>query len=512
MKQVGLPIFYFRKTAKREYSDWKTAIPREFFQNSSDAHCSEFHVNVSETDTHTILSVKDNGRGMFVEDCENKLLTMGGTGKEENSVGGFGIAKGLLFFAWDKWEIRSKNYIVTGEGCQYDIAPSDTYVYGVNATIYIDKAEGFCEDHVRNYLARCETHVRIFINDVPFKQKRSKGKRIKTLEWASLYKRKTEDGCSVRSPWMAVRVNGMHMFNHFVDNDLDCRLTLELVGNTRDLMTSNRDGLKAPYNGQLQTLARDISINVTSALDEKEEVIIQKFKGTGLERASMPKKKITSEQIAAAVEHVANIFDGMVFAKTDTSTQIDLPVLDPVLSEIGTDEEEESLQDFPDIIVHTVGKRLSKKFNPKTWPYKVKTIMKLWVMVLKHVMLDNKIECEFGVGITNDPIAEAAFTKDGETPYFLLNLETWGHTGKSKTGKTLLPKVNGKNGWMLIQELRQRAAHEIAHMISGRDHNEKFVAKVEEIESNTWVNENSYRTLPKLVSRSKSKKAIDVID
>src|SRR5581483_10602077 len=159
MKQIELPIHYFTAAAKREYSNWRHALPREFFQNSFDAHADEFKIDVEENETHTILSVADNGYGMSREDCESKLLTMGGSGKSEAAVGGFGVAKGLLFFAWEKWQILSRNYRVEGQGCQYEICETDDYICGVRAKIYINKNDGFKKEHVTAYLARCETKL-----------------------------------------------------------------------------------------------------------------------------------------------------------------------------------------------------------------------------------------------------------------------------------------------------------------------------------------------------------------
>src|SRR5581483_5275951 len=111
------------------------------------------------------------------------------------------------------------------------------------------------------------TKLKIYVNGERFEHKKHRGKRIKSFDWATLHKVKTINRIAVQSSWMAVRIRGMHMFDVYVDSNLDCQLTLELEGNTRELLTSNRDGLQEEYRGKLQAFIRDICVNIVSSLE-----------------------------------------------------------------------------------------------------------------------------------------------------------------------------------------------------------------------------------------------------
>jgi hypothetical protein len=47
-ESVAIPSSYFMKMAIIDYSNWKHALIREFFQNSIDAGCTEIHCSMTE--------------------------------------------------------------------------------------------------------------------------------------------------------------------------------------------------------------------------------------------------------------------------------------------------------------------------------------------------------------------------------------------------------------------------------------------------------------------------------
>lgn len=526
MKQIRVPSDIFQKIAKREYYDWHRALVREFVQNSVDAGATRKDFNITEADDHTVLTVADNGHGMSLETCEDRLLTLGGSDKNVNSVGGFGVAKHILYFAWASWSIRSRTYKITGEGCNYSIEENLPYQPGVISTIVLPKSDGFSAYHIRTYLQHCETRCSFYINGEQYVTQTKKGRRIRTLgEWGTLYKKNTENGVKLSSYYLYVRVNGISMF-HLYTGTLDCQLVLELHGDTKSILTSNRDGLQQPYMADIQALVTEIAINNKSALKEQEDFLITTFKGNGhtivrfteeqrqiiqkkaeeavsalsvvnLEKvATLPPEKPIKESKDLVLPEAETLKESPKEESTVSSIQIDttefkktetLPRSFPNAPDRIQYEESPRISfDRPDIIVRSIGGNVSKKFSPGTWSFKVKSVLALWHKVIVQVLKDNKVDCIFGIGITLDPDNRAEFLRHDGIPYFLINPESWHHQ----------PKLAKK--WMIVQELRIRAVHEIAHFASGKDHNENFILTMNALLANTWINEASYDAIAKL--------------
>lgn len=476
-KQIQIPLMHFKKAAKEEYSNWRKALPREFLQNMIDAKSSVVHFNMEGN----VLTTIDEGKGMSLEDCEAKLLTMGGTDKTDQDVGGYGVAKQILYFAWPNWEIHSRNYKIIGTGCRYRIEENPTFVKGVVSKITID--EQFDISYVEDYLSSCEVHATVFVNGNEYEYATQKGRIFKDLGWGYLYKAKTIDGRKVSDSCLNVRVKGVHMFEIYVSDKLDCRLTLELKNNAREVLTSNRDGFKNPYRDELQNVVKEIVVNTKSALREDAECFhVTRFEGTGLTTVinKTEEKPVNRDQIEQAV---ALAKENLQVEKLQAIIQSPIQRLKPNLE---TFRSELSSTDRPTVLVKAMGGKIPKKFHPATWNMKTSSIMALWQLILRQVLIDNKVDCVFGIGIALDPEIMAEFRTNASVPYFLVNPTLW-HYEPTLTKK-----------WLLIQELKQRAIHEIAHFASGGDHNENFVATVHALDANTWKSEAIYKAFAKL--------------
>ena len=96
--QIKVPDSYFKKD-KHQYNNWPLAFVRELYQNSYDAKASRIDIQTYQDNYGVHYIFKDNGRGMSAETIKNALLTMGGSEKEEDSVGGFGQAKIIIYFS-----------------------------------------------------------------------------------------------------------------------------------------------------------------------------------------------------------------------------------------------------------------------------------------------------------------------------------------------------------------------------------------------------------------------------
>jgi len=69
---------------------------------------------IMQPDTHKLIA-SDNGCGMSLEEFRKYYLALGGSKKPPGSLGCFGAAKELTF-AMAHWEIRSLDFVCTGQG------------------------------------------------------------------------------------------------------------------------------------------------------------------------------------------------------------------------------------------------------------------------------------------------------------------------------------------------------------------------------------------------------------
>ena len=94
--QVKIGPEFFIK-AKNDYSDWKWALIREFFQNSIDCGSRQISIDITYANGKTTLTISNDGEPMTEQILTEKLLSLGSSGKGfAGTVGGFGKAKELL--------------------------------------------------------------------------------------------------------------------------------------------------------------------------------------------------------------------------------------------------------------------------------------------------------------------------------------------------------------------------------------------------------------------------------
>ena len=119
-QQVRISPEFFRKI-KLDYADWRWALVREFLQNCFDAPgCRSVELSVVTDGATTALTVVNDGRSMDRDTLVNKLLTLGGSGKnfQGENTGGFGVAKSLLYYCHAGYVISTGDMLVRGCGAQ----------------------------------------------------------------------------------------------------------------------------------------------------------------------------------------------------------------------------------------------------------------------------------------------------------------------------------------------------------------------------------------------------------
>jgi hypothetical protein len=239
--KVSIPNGYFLKMAQHDYEDYKTALPREFYQNSIDAGAKSIRVSVKDEE----VIIEDDGCGMTMDILMNKLLVLGGSHKAEGSVGAFGKAKELLFFSWESYTIRTGNILVEGTGADYSITEMQDSIKGTTCKIKVTDDE-LPIYNFRNVATKMQTKAKIYINDKLVECDRKRGSHSHRVEdIGTIYQAK-----NVESYYMEVRINGIWIFSRYVGSGLGT-LILELDGASVNILTSNRDGFKWEVNQKI---------------------------------------------------------------------------------------------------------------------------------------------------------------------------------------------------------------------------------------------------------------------
>lgn len=269
--KVSIPADFFNRAAKREYTFWGRALIREFLQNSVDAGAN--NVRFSFDEENLSLTVEDDGCGMTRDVILNKLLVMGGTQKPAGSVGGFGKAKEILFFAWDSYVIHTGQLLVEGGGADFVLRQVDESFSGTRCVIKFH--DSFELSSVRSsswhMLGRSEVNADLFLDGKKVPCALRRGEAVRDFTWATVY---ASDG---KSDALSIRLRGMEMFSWWWARDLSKQFVIELKGESVDVLTANRDSLRHDYKKELNVLIESFIIDPESTgrkLDGIDELIV----------------------------------------------------------------------------------------------------------------------------------------------------------------------------------------------------------------------------------------------
>lgn len=275
MGHITIGPEFFAKS-KREYADWYWAFAREIIQNSVDARgTTEINIYIKTVGEDVIVTVTNNGEPMTKEILLEKLLSLGGSGKNfVGSVGGFGAAKHILYFTHNSYAIESGTLWVTGSGGSYELVENTPFFHGTTSTVNM----GDVDEHrlyraFRRVIALSQSSVSF---SVTFDGKREemsanlrKGSRRREFAFGTAYSNRSFEHL------MVVRVGGIAMFTRVID--LNRCVVIELNG-SQDILTMNRDGLVGDHSYDLDRFLVDISVDKKSALRE-DVVEYERFAG-----------------------------------------------------------------------------------------------------------------------------------------------------------------------------------------------------------------------------------------
>lgn len=259
--QVRIGPEFFAKI-HNDYANWRWAIIREFAQNSIDAKgCDKLEFTIESDGTTTTLTVKNNGEPMTHEIITTKLLTLGGSGKNfAGTVGGFGVAKSLLYYCNKQYLIHTGDIIVRGEGASYTIEDGE-YLDGTTSVIEI---EGDHSDNLRGQVKRLAALTRwkgaITLNGEELETHRYRGTYRRSFSWGDVYTNKTAEN------QLVVRINGVPMFTkHCL---LNRQVILELNGQSSEVLQSSRDSMTYKVQDEFDIFIQELAVDRRSALTQ----------------------------------------------------------------------------------------------------------------------------------------------------------------------------------------------------------------------------------------------------
>lgn len=344
-RQVTLPEGYFSQ-AKNEYANWKQAWWREAFQNAFDATATKIELAAIMGDDERItLSCYDNGCGMSYETLTSVFLAMGGTNKGEESCGGFGYAKVILLFAQEEFSIETGHHRIIGRSGSYRYEESDMFLEGTRITAVMSKRDSIS---VNNMVHQLEHWIH-FSNLPSSLDVTINGDKVKLDSGNMDYHVETdlgklsfrEEGSSYSRSTLWVRIKGLCMFSHNIyhqDGQASFTGVLDLDLPSKDVLTSNRDGLKGEFARKLDNIVNKLStersnlkceelismtLNASQSIDEYEEMVSSSLMSSARSSRAMAEDDgIDTDNVFKKLKEKADSVEDRVkerFGKIDSS-------------------------------------------------------------------------------------------------------------------------------------------------------------------------------------------------
>lgn len=509
----------FFVTALKDYENWKEKWWREAVQNSVDAGASEIELGCIENDDGTVtVWCEDDGKGMDKDVILNKFLVLGGTTKTLTSgtAGGFGKAKELLILPWLSWKIHSRSTVVDGSGINYVVDTAE-YLHGTRLEVVMSQDQ--CTNHAAaiSFVSKCtlpDIEFLIRYKNPETGQREIKrmqanfntGKPIRVLDdKAEVYYNK-DTRVSSSSSRAIVRVNGLFMYEVYMNESIPGSVSVELLGPSISLLTANRDGIRDyQLKRSIESLLQEIAADTSSALKAEKGLIRKKYQGTGRFKAESEAAKkdlllatgesaareiarggeegnsmsdrLISEVVQVIQSYQPSDKDGPVvgFSKLSAiSPEIAKEMLDQ-LHLSGVEHFENAMKQLvwrPDFYVvnEIEGFKVPSSYMPENMRSLVLKLAKAWAELVRFVFVQLNTDVEFGVGFIFSESTLAEYLYEDGKHWILLNPLKAKDSWSSKTQKNWSASQDDD-----LKVLYALAIHEATHCANGIDwHNETF--------------------------------------
>lgn len=270
MAQIKIDPRYW-DGVKNDYSDWRFAWVREAGQNSLDAGATRIDITLNDLGDRVQVTWRDNGCGMDQSVLINKFLAMGASGKEfGGTTGGFGKAKELLLLTHIEYQVSTMNFRVQGRHAEYEFTDSHPHIDGTELVVTMDERRYLLQSAIEKWVNNTTTQCVFYLDGELLETAGPLSGLRRDLSWSKLYE------CGDNTNQISVRMNGQLMFTRYTS--VRASLVLELIGNSSDYMTSNRDSLQWTYSDKLDKLVELIFADPEQIL-EREEQDVQVWSG-----------------------------------------------------------------------------------------------------------------------------------------------------------------------------------------------------------------------------------------
>lgn len=231
------------------------------------------------------LFIEDNGEGMSVKTLHEKFLTLGGTTKGGDEVGGFGLAKSVILGCGSGFKVETQDNVFTSEDLGKRPIGKQSYRQGTKITVYdaqvgkgklISDRSSVFNLEVKDYIYSSEIpkDVDITVNGVNYPLQFKPSKKTSRLPAelgisTEMIPRDTNLRINVYktdnySHYLYVRLRGLTQFKTYLSWNANCDIVLDFDTNInpRDVdypFSTNREGLKAQYQGIIDAIRDTVS-------------------------------------------------------------------------------------------------------------------------------------------------------------------------------------------------------------------------------------------------------------
>lgn len=459
MSHVKIGPEFFAK-AKNDYADLRRAWVREILQNSIDAtNCNNITLTIEPSkENQTKVTAHNDGDPMDEHTLTTKLLSLGSSGKNFNgTTGGFGKAKELLYLTHPSYQIRTGTHQVDGSGGEYELTQIPHHP-GTTSTVTMDgnQTEPLIEA-AQELAAQTQWHGTLIINDHVTPTNLRKGTPRKELAWAKIYTNKSQKNIAI------IRINGLPMFTRYVS--YDGTILIELIGNSNEILTSNRDGLTYSYREQLNEFITSLTVDKKSAL-RNQAPTYEIYPGT--DRTTKP---TTHEHHQPDITHT-DLTDLINVTRTRIAASTHADGREPTATE-------PSINIGPTLIIkNTTGLETPAHYRPgPDQSSYAKKLTRAWAAILLklHEILNRHDQFNIGLLIDEENIAEHEQGPYGRTYY--INPTTIVKQRNNPNCKSLKNRYPG--AWQARHTLIALALHEMVHA-THKHHDDEYASKLTE--------------------------------
>ena len=319
---------------------------RECVQNSIDSILqalkakviSKGLIDISWDTNKNTLTISDNGMGMDIPTLHTKFLTLGGTTKgDAESTGGFGLAKSVILGCGTGFHIHTQDNEFSSDDIGNNPIHKTTFRQGTTITLYspqvdVDKTindepiqlRWSIEDYV--YTSIIPKNITVTLNGKPHPNQFTSTKKSHRLPAelgissdmipsnTTLELNVFKTNSSIH--YLYVRLRGLTQFKTYLSWNANCDVVLDFqttIGprSSEYPFSTNREGLKAAYQGIVEAIRDKVSQSPTSiAQDERyKETLYENVNNVSAARniaAVITNKQVTDtvKAVSSAVESI----------------------------------------------------------------------------------------------------------------------------------------------------------------------------------------------------------------